>query len=318
MSGSETVDDADYVVTQSDTADQLNATVLIPDASSASADASSLTKDTSSFLRIGQYNATEEGDRSPSNMTSASRGVLIQTTGGLFFTANEDAYHEYKSNLDIHIAGNVTSAVDGNSTTTISGTSDVNTTGLSRQTGESITISTGSYTDIQPNATKDIRLKSDNKVDIESDEGVKLAVGSSHYAKISSEGLWETNFADAIDVTTGTTHSRFGGWTTEEYYGGSFEFKIAGTISLAFSISIDISLLLDISVSNISMEVSAITMGYTRIDIEVSYLNMNMTDIEVSRALAEVKTRDALEITDASAVLSKTAVKLATGLQIMS
>jgi len=305
------------VVTQSNVGEELNATVLIPDPGSSALAVSSLTKANSSFLRIGQYEASEEGDRSPTNLTSAARGVLIQTTGGLFFTVNEDAYQQFVSNLDHHVQGNVTRKIEGNNTTTISGTNDVNTTGVSRHTGEGFTISTGSYTDIQPSNSKDIRLKSDNKVDIESDSGVKLAVGSSHYAKISSEGLWETNFADAIDVTTGTTHSRFGGWTTEEYYGGKFTFNIAGTIELSLAVNISINLLVDISVGTLSLSAGGIEMGYRKIDVEVQELKIDSTTIDMSRNLIEIETNDAIKCEADGVKLSKAAVKLATGLQII-
>ena len=310
--------DPDYVVTQPNMGEELNATVLIPDPASSSLPASSLTKANSSFLRLGQYEASEEGDRSPANMGSAARGVLIQTTGGLFFTINEAAYQEFSSNLDLYVKGNATNKIDGNSSTTIGGTNDVNTTGVSRHTGQSFTISTGGYTNIQPSETNDIRLKSDNKVDIESDKGVKMAVGSSHYAKIDSEGLWQTNFAKAIDVTTGTTHSRFGGWTTEEYYGGKFTFNIAFTIELSIAINISINALVDISVGTISLSAGGIELGYRKIDIEVQHLRMDMTNIDISRAIIEVNTRDAIKLDIDGVNVSKTSVKLATGLNIIS
>lgn len=316
MSSTETVDDADYVVSQSNASEELNATLLIPDASSSSEDASSLTKDNSSFLRIGKYDATEEVDRVPEQMSESARGVLIQTTGGLFFTVDEDAYQQFKSNLDIHIEGDLESTIEGNNTTTISGTNDVNTSGMSRHTAESFTISTGNYTDIQPENTNDIRLKSDNKVDIESDEGVKMAVGSSYYAKISSAGLWETNFADAIDVTTGTSHSRFEGWTTEEYYGGSFSFQIAGAIELSFSVSIEISLLLGISVANIAFEVTAVEIGVSDMKLEVNTLKVGASDVEVASTAAQVTSISGAEVKSASVAVDSTSVALSTGMQI--
>lgn len=314
MSSSETVDDADYEVTSSDEA--LNATVLIPDESSSS-DETTETKDNSSFLRIGQYDASEEGDRSPDHMDEAARGALIQTTGGLFFLINEDAYHQYKSNLDIYIEGDLDETIDGNSSTTISGTNDVKTTGLSRHSGESYVISTGGYTDQDPGSTKDILLKSNNKIDLESDSGVKMSVGSSYWAKLDSEGLWETQLKDAIDVTTGTTHSRFGGWSTEEYYGGSFEFQIAGAIALSFSVSIEISLLVGISVANVEIGATAIEIGATGIGIGATNLKIETTNIEVAATAVEVKTKEA-EVKDASAVLSATSIKIATGMNILT
>lgn len=316
MSSSETVDDADYEVTSS-TDEALNATVLIPDSSSTSSDEATDTKDNSSFLRIGQYDEGEEGDRSPDHMDAAARGALIQTTGGLFFLVNEDAYHQYKSNLDIYIEGDLVEAIDGNSSTTISGTNDVKVTGLSRHSGEGYVISTGSYTDQDPGSDKDILLKSDDKIYLESDDGVKMSVGSSYWAKLSGEGLWETQLKDAIEVTTGTTHERFGGWSTEEFYGGKFEFQIAGAFAISFSVSIEISLLVGISVANIEIGATAIEIGATGIAIGATNLKIETTNIEVAATNVEVATREA-EVKDASAVLSANSIKIATGMKILS
>jgi len=317
MSSSETVDDADYQVTQSSD-EALNATVLIPDESTGAGEAVTYSGDNSSFLRIGQYDVSEEGSRSPEHMSDPARGVLVQTTGGLFFTVNEDAYQQYKSNLDLYVQGDLEETIDGNSATSISGTNEVHTDGLSRHSGESFVISTGGYTDVQPGATKDILLKSDNKIDLESDAGVKMAVDGSHWAKIDSEGLWETQFKDAIEVTTGTTHSRFGGWSTEEYYGGSFEFRIAGDIAISFSVSIEISLLLGISVSSIALDATGIAMSATRIAVDTTNIKIESTNIDVSRTMMEVKTTEAVEVTDATTVLNKTGIKLATGMNILT
>lgn len=316
MSSSETVDDADYEVTSSSD-EALNATVLIPDSSSSSSDETTETKDNSSFLRIGQYDASEEGDRSPDHMDAAARGALIQTTGGLFFLVNEDAYHQYKTNLDIYIEGNLDETIDGNSSTTISGTKDVKTTGLSRHSGESYVISTGSYTDQEPGSTKDILLKSNNKINLESDDGVKMTVGSSYWAKLSGSGLWETQLKDAIDVTTGTSHSRYEGWTTDEYYGGSFEFQIAAAFAISFTVSIEISLLVGISVANTEIGATAIEIGATGIGIGATNLKIETTNIEVAATAVEVKTKEA-EVKDASAVLSATSIKIATGMNILT
>ncbi|ASP34188.1 hypothetical protein [Labrenzia sp. VG12] len=318
MSDSQTVDDLDVVVSQSDSAEELNATLLIPDKASASAETSTLTKDTSSFLRIGEYEASEEGDRSPENMSAAARGVLVQTTGGLFFTIGEDAYHQYKGNVDVEIEGNLTEAITGDSSTTISGKSDVHTTGVARHSGQSFVIATGSYSNTNPDATNDIRLKSDNKVNLNSDTGVEMTVGSSYYAKINSEGQWKKNFKDEVAVTTGTTHSRYGGWTTSEYYGGSFTFQIAFTISLSFSISIDISLLLSIAVSSMSVEAKGLKMEATKLAVSSTGVSVDITSLSVSRTLVEVKTEDARVETTASAVLNKAGIKLASGMNIIS
>lgn len=315
MTSSETVDDADYEVSSTDEA--LNATVLIPDESSSSSEETTDTKDNSSFLRIGKYDASEEGDRSPDHMDEAARGALIQTTGGLFFLINEDAYHQYKSNLDIYVVGNLEEAIDGNSSTTISGTNDVKTTGLSRHSGESYVISTGGYTDEEPGSTNDILLKSDNKIELESDNGVKMSVRSSYWAELSGEGLWETQLKDAIEVTTGTTHERFGGWSTEEFYGGKFEFQIAGAFAISFSVSIEISLLVGISVANIEIGATAIEIGATGIAIGATNLKIETTNIEVAATNVEVHTREA-EVKSASAVLNSTAIKIATGMKILS
>lgn len=318
MSDSQTVDDLDVVVSQSDSAEELNATLLIPDKASASADTATLTKDTSSFLRIGEYEASEEGDRSPENMSAAARGVLVQTTGGLFFTIGEDAYHQYKGNVDVEIEGNLTEAITGDSSTTISGKSDVHTTGVARHSGQSFVIATGSYSNSNPDATNDIRLKSDNKVNLNSDTGVEMTVGSSYYAKINSEGQWKKNFKDEVAVTTGTTHSRYGGWTTSEYYGGSFTFQIAFTISLSFSISIDISLLLSIAVSSMSVEAKGLKMEATKLAVSSTGVSVDITSLSVSRTLVEVKTEDARVETTASAVLNKAGIKLVSGMNIIS
>jgi len=317
MTSSETVDDADYEVTQSSSGEALNTTVLIPDSSSSSSDETTETKANSSFLRIGQYDSAEEGGRSPDHMDAAARGALVQTTGGLFFLVNEDAYHQYKSSLDIYIEGDLVETIDGNSSTAISGTNDVKTAGLSRHSGESYVISTGGYTDQDPGSTNDIRLKSDNKIELESDSGVKMAVGSSHWAKIDSEGLWETQFKDAIEVTTGTTHSRFGGWNTEEFYGGCFEFQIAGAIALSFSVNIEISLLVGISVASISIDATGISIGATGIDIAATNIKIETTNIEVAATNVEVTTREA-EVKSASAVLNSTGIKIATGMNILT
>jgi len=317
MTSSETVDDADYEVTQSSSAEALNATVLIPDESVSTSEETTETKDNSSFLRLGQYDESEEGDRSPEHMDAAARGALIQTTGGLFFLINEDAYQQYKSNLDIYVEGNLDETIDGNSSTTISGTNDVKTTGLSRHSGESYVISTGGYTDEEPGSTNDILLKSDNKIELESDNGVKMSVGSSYYAELSGSGLWETQLKDAIDVTTGTTHSRFGGWNTEEFYGGCFEFQIAGAIALSFSVSIEISLLVGISVASISIDATGISIGATGIEIGATNLSISATNIEVSATSVEVSTKEA-EVKSASAVLNSTAIKIASGMNILT
>ncbi|MHA7773937.1 hypothetical protein [Roseibium sp. M-1] len=317
MSSSETVDDADYEVSQSNSDEALNATVLIPDTSSSSSDETTLTKDNSSFLRIGQYDASEEGERSPDHMDAAARGALIQTTGGLFFLVGEDAYHQYKTNLDIYVEGNLTEAIDGNSSTTISGTNDVKTTGLSRHSGESYVISTGSYTDVDPGSTKDILLKSNNHVKAESDSGVKLTVGSSYYVELDSSGLWQTQLKDAIDVTTGTTHSRFGGWNTEEFYGGSFEFQIAGAIAISFSVTIEIALLVGISVASIEIGATGIGIGATNIDIAATNIKIEKTMVEVANTAVEVTTKEA-EVKDVSAVLNSVGIKIASGMNIIT
>jgi len=318
MSDSETVDDLDVVISQSDSAEELNATLLIPDKGSAAVATASLTKATSSFLRIGEYEAAEEGDRSPDNMSAAARGVLVQTTGGLFFTVGEDAYQQYGGNVDVEIAGNLTEAVSGDSSTRVSGKSDVHTSGVARHSGQSFVIATGSYSDTDPDAANDIRLKADNKIKLNSDTGVEMTVGSEYYAKINGEGQWKKNFKDEVAVTTGKTHTRYGGWTTAEYYGGSFTFQIAFTISMSFSINIDISLLLSVSVTSLSIEAKGLDMAATKLAVSTTDVSIDITSVSVSKTVVEVKTDDARVENTASAVLNKAGVKLASGMNIIS
>ena len=229
---------ADIEVTGSSTDSAVNATVLVPDSTSLSH--STLTKDNSSFFRIGQYNEAEEGSRSPSDLETPASGVLVQTTGGLYFLIKEAAYQEFQNNLDILVSGDESKTIDGNSSLTITGNNAISTSGKTTNWSKGgLIISTGDSYKSESVSSNEIVLKSPSKVKLSGDTGVSMTVGDD-YAKIDDNGHWKTHFAKQTQVTEGFAHSRFIGGQWTEYYGGKFALEASGALTVCGSIAIGI------------------------------------------------------------------------------
>ena len=290
---------------------------VIPD--STGLESAALTEDNSSFFRIGQYDEAEEGDRSPSHMDESAAGILVQTTGGLFFLIGEDAYQEYDSDLDIYIKQNLTETIDEDRTTYIYGSDTLTSEKARKHLAKSHVILASSPGSLDDTSTSDyhILLQSDEKIKLTGDTGVKMNVGS-HYAEIDSDGHWNSQFKNQIDITEGTSHSRYEGWTTDEYYGGSFSLEIATAIGISASVSIDISLGMSISVENTSIGATLLSIGATNTDISTTNTSIGVTNTDFSTTLNEVKVNGGAYVETKDVEATANMIKIASGMNIYS